>query len=670
MRTKVTLVLIFLNVALFYFIFFVRGHLVIKDDPNIILGPAVANIQTLAISDAAGETVIRLERRSDKWLLTSPIVWPANEYAVQTIINELQFLKPEATFEVADLAASGQTLADFGLEKPPLTLTFTAAATTGAPVPSPVLLRIGEFVKVGNRLYILSPDGKRIYVVPRSLAESLNRTLQTLRSDELFTIRNFEARSLNLEPANGSRIRFRRENDKWFIEGLSVSQTRASKTNTEVALSRLRELRVHNFVPAAEAEAVRADLATPALRITIEGNNRRETLLLGKPAPVPPAPAATTEVTTPETKPEPSTLYYALMESEEVGENTPNRATLFTVSVPDKFLKDTLLNAQRELREKQILDIDPTTLSAITLASPQSPEEVVLQLLDTPASVAWQIVRRSPDRAPEPQPADREIVDRLITDLARLSATEPPQTGDNRVSAFIDVASEAQKEEFGFNRPARTITITTSGKPAPPPIRLLIGSGHDKQTYAKLAHQEYIYRVSDEILAETPVDALYYRQRLINELPANTSITGLKLTDLANDSVLLDATLPLTAETATTPNGKAIDAIATHLRTLRAKNFTSGELKKTVFVAGEERPWKYRLDATLGPTSGTETRASVLTLLLSERSGGGQQLAGAFDVVFEIEQPLLDALFTLTYGARDPGPPSTPAPATPAPVAP
>jgi len=123
-----------------------------------------------------------------------------------------------------------------------------------------------------------------------------------------------------------------------------------------------------------------------------------------------------------------------------------------------------------------------------------------------------------------------------------------------------------------------------------------------------------------------------------------------------------------------------IESLVAQLRTLRAKKFTASEQRKTVFIAGEERPWKYRLDATL-TTAGAEARATVSKLYFSERAGGDIQLAGSpeFNVVFEVEQPLLDALFALTYGPHDPGPPpetepqstATPPPAstdTPAPA--
>lgn len=57
--------------------------------------------------------------------------------------------------------------------------------------------------------------------------------------------------------------------------------------------------------------------------------------------------------------------------------------------------------------------------------------------------------------------------------------------------------------------------------------------------------------------------------------------------------------------------------------------------------------------------SGAGAKAEESTIFLSERTGGGTQLAGTSDfggVVFEVEQAVLDALWTLTYGPRDPGP--------------
>ncbi len=100
-------------------------------------------------------------------------------------------------------------------------------------------------------------------------------------------------------------------------------------------------------------------------------------------------------------------------------------------------------------------------------------------------------------------------------------------------------------------------------------------------------------------------------------------------------------------------------ALLAQMRAPRAKRFVQEKFTDRVTVAGDDRPWSFKLEATValpGGTGGEQT--STRTLLFTERVGGAQQLAGSkeFDAVFEIEQPLLDALWTFTYGPRDPGP--------------
>jgi len=94
------------------------------------------------------------------------------------------------------------------------------------------------------------------------------------------------------------------------------------------------------------------------------------------------------------------------------------------------------------------------------------------------------------------------------------------------------------------------------------------------------------------------------------------------------------------------------------LRALRAKEFVPGGYAERVSAAGDERPWRFRLDATIAlPVAGAAEQTSTLTLMLTERLGGAQQFAGSPDlnVVFALEEPMVLALWTLAYGARDPG---------------
>jgi hypothetical protein len=179
----------------------------------------------------------------------------------------------------------------------------------------------------------------------------------------------------------------------------------------------------------------------------------------------------------------------------------------------------------------------------------------------------------------------------------------------------------------------------------------------------------YVYQIDAEILRDLPVEVRAWRDRRLRELPAGAQITAIKLTDIASTAILFEKTFaPATAapaQTATTGDA-ALKPLLEQLRTLRAKAFDADRFTPTVTIAGVERPWKYQLDVTVALVGGAGTQSNTYTLLLSDRIGGGTQIAGAqdLDAVFEIEQPLLDALWKLTYGPQDPGP----AAATPPPT--
>ena len=681
MRTKVTLVLLLLNVVLFFFIFtFVRKwqtDRIWEESRRRVLGPEAAAIQSLTITGGRLAEPVRIEKRPEGWMLTKPIEWPANPYAVSRMLNKLMFLEHETSFLVKDLPKSGLSLADYGLDKPRLTLTFTAGLDSALPAREgaaaslkTVILRVGDSTKVGNRLYVLSPDGERIHVVDRSLADSLALTLDQLRADTIFNIPLFEVRSFNLQtaaPAN-LRIRLRRDGPRWLFEAPIL--TRANRTEVELAINDLNALHTKSFVDPASVPSEQTGLANPALRLTLEGNGRRETLLLGNPAaPVHAegkAPGAGAEPGG--SPPEPATDFYAKME---------DRAPVFTVTFPD-LLFDNLRKAQEKLRDKQLLSFDPRALTSITLGAPNRPE-LTLQRLAGPQPLdtdPWQIVMRTPNQAPQTLPADPALIRRLIERLLLLQAQE-----------FLRDAPQAiELENWGFNRPEREITLNFAAKgtfvegslptaAVPSSVTLLLGvaSERENRAYAKLATEPFVYLVDPEILRETPATVNYYRDRLLRELPAaGTRITGLSLTDTTTKTVLFSH--QLTGEEtwnqalAAEPEARrtALVAILDQLRSLRAKSFVLDSFPPTVEIAGQARPWKYSLEATLSLVGGTGVQTAPYTLFFTERTGGGTQLAGSpeFNTVFEADQKLLDALFTLTFGPHDPGP-AAPAPAAP-----
>jgi hypothetical protein len=168
--------------------------------------------------------------------------------------------------------------------------------------------------------------------------------------------------------------------------------------------------------------------------------------------------------------------------------------------------------------------------------------------------------------------------------------------------------------------------------------------------------------VGREILDELPLTPSAWRDRAVAEpLPAAARISQLRLTDLESKAVITEVTFQPSGEPAVAPRDPAaIKAVVAAVRTLRAKEFVPGPFTERVAAAGDDRPWRYLLEARIAvPGSAGAEQTSTLTLHLTERVGGAQQYAGLkeIDTVFALEQPLVDALWALTYGPRDPGPP-------------
>ena len=646
MRTKVTLVLVFLNVALFFFIFRFerewRTEQAALESRRRVLGPEAANLQSLEITGPTLTAPVRLVRQGEAWNLTSPLDWPANPHAVLRIANELKLLEHEASFAVEDLATNGQSLADYGLDQPQLTVTFSSGGmdATGTAT-APASLRIGAETPVGNRVYVLSPDGKRVHVVGRSLLDSLRLNPEELRAPTFFSIPFFEVRSLTLQtaaPAN-LRIRVRRgEGDRWSFENPIVA--RASRTAVQLAVSGLNTLETRRYLGVERTNpelADRAGLGSGALRVTLEGNNRRETLLLGNEIGALPLTSGG----------DPEIEFYAKLE---------DRTAVFSVALPVR-LATTLRNAQVELRDRRVLDLDGRTVTAVTLAAPGRPE-LTLQRLEaagTNTAPSWQmILRQGAASGPQTLPADREVVD----------------TG----GFLSDAPGGLDLENWGLTRPERTLTVSVAAAAGAPPATLVlqlgVGTEREGRLYAKLSNQDFVYLVDPGILTATPVVPRSYRERLLRELPAGARITGLALTDTPAQQPVYARQLAagetweqaLAAEPA--DRRAALEVLLAQLATLRAETFVRDDFGPVITVSGEDRPWRYRLDTTLSLVGGDGAQQTVSTLFFSERAGGSTQYAGTPElqggVVFEAQQPLLDALWTLTYGPRDPGPPVAP----------
>jgi hypothetical protein len=509
---------------------------------------------------------------------------------------------------------------------------------------------VGDTTTVSNRRYLLSPDGSRIHVVGSSLIDSLGLSLDLLRSKTIFSIPGHEVRSLGILAA--SKVRLRRDGSRWAIE--TPIPARANKDAVETTINALNGLQAQKFFETTLATNPEVTgLAAPELSVTLEGNARRETLLLGLPV-ADPVPSSRPEGDAPGK----TVGLYAKLD---------DKPAIFTTTIPQKLLEE-LRHAQDVLRDAHILEFDPPTVTAITLTAPGQPK-LDLQRLDPVAGAdSWQLITRTFGGAPQTQAADPALVAELLQRLEQFSAKK----------FLSDAPSDADEENYGFKRPEREITLSLSNGSGPRGsdpslLTLQIGIKPEERgvAYAQLDKARYVYQVDPAILEYTLVDPRQFRQRLLRDLQQGARITGLTLAKTGSATPLYarqlheGETWEKIVTTEPEARQKALTALLAQLRVLRAQRFVSDVFNADhAETAGVTQPWKFRLEVTMGLTGGNgATQTSSTVLWLTDRVGGTTQLAGTTEfgangVTFALTQEMIDALFALTYAEKnDPGPP-------------
>lgn len=616
MRMRLTLILLAANLGLFGFIFFLHhqsGTGVLGGDPSRrVFGPEASNIDYLEIRLREEENARVLRREGDTWNIKSPIQWPANFFAVNRILQQIEFLEKETSFRTSDLEGSTQTLASYGLENPRATLIFGRGSQR-------FTVELGEATDIGGRLYILDPSKDWIHVVPREFGESLSLALSDLRSETIFHIPLFEVRSLNVQVGSHNKIRLARNDTGWVFE--TPFQTPADKKAVEGVINRLSSLSIRTF-ESAPAEGANFGLSNPSMRITIEGNSRRETLLVGDPVPG---------------------------RTDEVYAQLADRPAVF--SVPADPLQ-AMVAAQNLLRDRQLLRFDRDRITSVSVALPGN-SEVLLQKLETNQ---WQIVSRFDDQSVRILPADAVLVDRLLLAL-----------DEARVVRFEnDAPSDADLTRYGFAHPQRVLSLGgQSGGD------LILGAHvpdtNGSEIYARLSDSRFVYTIDGSLLREMPVSTQYFRDRLLLKQPEGVIISSIKIQNLATEEVIFEKKLA-TPDTqwevavADLPEKEkaAVLALLPELRNLRVHRYLQDTFSSPFEMDDKTIEFPYLLEADLLLVGGDSPQTTQLRLLLSDRLGGQTLIVGSreLEVVFAARQALIDALAPLLFARSEGGEPA------------
>ncbi|MFM7209844.1 MAG: DUF4340 domain-containing protein [Verrucomicrobiota bacterium] len=449
----------------------------------------------LSVTDGAQR--LTLERRAGLWKVTEPFEWQANVWAVQRLVDELRFITTDAGFAAAE--AGPQGLAAYGLDKPRWTLRVTGES--GLTVEA----RAGLQPATRN-LFLLSDDGRRILPLAEAMGSALSAKPESYRVDKVFEVADFEARSVSIKSEGGgtvsilseSRTRPGRRNGgpEWRFE--APFDALADQEAAAQAVADLTGLRAARFQ---EGPGDATGLASPSLRIAVEGNAKRQVLLVGKPAA------------------EAAGLSWARLE-----EN------------PSTFLIETKRtaawrNAAQALAPSRPADFDPALVTGFTLSS--GGRSLTLHRIDSAGNEPrWEIPVTPGSTATRRREADAGVVSRFLEGLAGLRALRTKADVSLPATARTNGAPLHSVElEFGGERMAVGFSNDPEGRP---------GAG---LVQAKGAPLGAVCDLAALYGGHLEVEPQAWRRRTVAALPQGARVTGLRITRKEDGAVLGEARL-------------------------------------------------------------------------------------------------------------------------------
>lgn len=559
----------------------------------------------IAIRGSELDEAIQLTAEGQEWYLDQPIQWPANHFTVNQIIHQLNLLSEEARFSTNEILQANQNLSDFGLTDPTLSIELGKGAKV-------LQIQLGNSTPLGNKLYLYLPQKEMIYVVANHLFQSQLLSLDNLRQKEIINIPNFEIEALNYQVRTSPeerlsklsvRIEKNLSDNTWHFNAPLKVQADANLVNQTIR--ELTTAQIEKFLPPEILDSEMLGFENPYMKLSLEGNKRRTTLILGNSV----------------SDQNGIKRYYAKLE---------NNSSIFTVDSEDF---DRFVEAHKALREKSFIRLDPSSISTVDLSDSSS--QTKLQRLE---NNQWQVLSLDQNTSTQAVQADRAIVDTFFKNLGRLRA----------VDFFSDNPSEESLSALGFDRALLTIRLFDQEAN----ILQLKAVAHPSNQSLILVNLEgstSIYSVEKKSFLENfNPSPLNYKSRVIEKLPKAARITQLEIIDLLNSKHLLKYSSSSSENsTADSINSESTyKGLFPHLIEMRAQGYIDQHFALDAVDSNGQPMWNYQLLFEIILPGDAEAKIETRSYYLSARESGSRQLGGtpSQNLMFELSPELIRTL--------------------------
>ena len=197
---------------------------------------------------------IRADRTNDLWLLTKPILYPAQSAAIETLLDALQKLTPATRISAAELREHHNAETEFGFDSPQISLVIEAGDQRWQ-------LLIGNKTAPGDQVFLRVVGADGALVTDAAWLKFIPRSANDWRDTALVSASEKEFDSIVL--TNGAKvIELHRDATNHLWRMTRPLQARADSERILTALEQLRSAQVTQFV----TDDPKADLAAFGLQ--------------------------------------------------------------------------------------------------------------------------------------------------------------------------------------------------------------------------------------------------------------------------------------------------------------------------------------------------------------------------------------------------------------------
>lgn len=173
-----------------------------------------------------GVSRVGLIKQNNRWVMTSPFSGQVDQTSVARLLDALEFAKIADKMAFSELQKRGLSLFEFGIS-PPEAILFLEGANQR------MTLQIGHDTPQGNGFYLRCNDQEQIFVLPKSIKNSIPQNADSVRLRRLTEGNAKMAQAIEIHSPGRPFIQLmKKETGEWEIRQPSViSASRKTVTN-------------------------------------------------------------------------------------------------------------------------------------------------------------------------------------------------------------------------------------------------------------------------------------------------------------------------------------------------------------------------------------------------------------------------------------------------------